>query len=72
MFAKGASGDHVWADMYNAEQEDFAAQDSSGLDTWVFEKVQEFFENANASLQEKLRAAQNVFFLHLLGKLFSI
>ena len=50
----------------------FAAQDSSGLDTWVFEKVQEFFENANASLQEKLRAAQNVFFLHLLGKLFSI
>ena len=68
MFAKGASGSHVSTDMYDAQQEDFAAKDHSQLDTWVFEKVQRFLENANDSIKEKLRTDQNVFFLHLLGK----
>ena len=67
MFAKGASGSHVSTDMYDAQQEDFAAKDNSKLDTWVFEKVQSFLENANDSIKEKLRTDQNVFFLHLLG-----
>ncbi|XP_078056867.1 GPI ethanolamine phosphate transferase 1-like [Mustelus asterias] len=39
MFAKGASGDHVHTHMYPAEMEDFAAQDASKLDTWVFNEV---------------------------------
>jgi phosphatidylinositol glycan class N len=68
MFAKGASGSHVSTEMYDAQQEDFAAKDNSKLDTWVFEKVQSFLENANDGIKEKLRTDQNVFFLHLLGK----
>lgn len=38
-FLLGASGDHVFMDYYPSESEDFAAVDSSKLDTWVFEKV---------------------------------
>lgn len=38
-FLLGASGDHVLMDYYPSEKEDFAAADSSKLDTWVFDKV---------------------------------
>lgn len=38
-FLSGASGDHVFMDYYPSENEDFAAADSSKLDTWVFDKV---------------------------------
>uniref|UniRef100_UPI00398F4EE0 GPI ethanolamine phosphate transferase 1 isoform X2 n=1 Tax=Pristiophorus japonicus TaxID=55135 RepID=UPI00398F4EE0 len=69
MFAKGASGDHVHTHMYPAEQEDFAAEDASKLDTWVFNEVKEFFEFAksNETLANKMRADEVVYFLHLLG-----
>lgn len=70
MFAKGASGSHVSTEMYDAEQEDFAAKDHSQLDEWVFQRVQKFLENANDTIKEKLRTDQNIFFLHLLGKVF--
>ena len=36
IFWPGASGDHVFMEMYEHSAEDFAA-DSSKLDTWVFE-----------------------------------
>eukprot|EP00057_Strongylocentrotus_purpuratus_P027636 XP_011682110.1 PREDICTED: GPI ethanolamine phosphate transferase 1 [Strongylocentrotus purpuratus] len=39
MFAKGASGDHVFIHTYPPESEDFADSDASKLDTWVFDKV---------------------------------
>lgn len=68
MFAKGASGSHVSTEMYDAHLEDFAAEDNSLLDKWVFEKVKKFLENADDSMKKKLRRDQNVFFLHLLGK----
>lgn len=72
MFAKGASGDHVFTSMYKDVAEDFADEDASKLDTWVFEEVQEFFASAknNETLKQMLSQDQIVFFLHLLGKLF--
>lgn len=35
----GASGDHVYTHMYPAGSEDFASEDASRLDTWVFDEV---------------------------------
>ncbi|XP_056290484.1 GPI ethanolamine phosphate transferase 1 [Pseudoliparis swirei] len=69
MFAKGASGDHVYAHTYPAEEEDFASTDASRLDTWVFTQVKSFFQSAksNSSLMANLLEDENVFFLHLLG-----
>ncbi|XP_037311440.2 GPI ethanolamine phosphate transferase 1 isoform X1 [Pungitius pungitius] len=69
MFAKGASGDHVYTHTYPAEEEDFASTDASRLDTWVFTQVKSFFQSAksNASLRTNLLKDENVFFLHLLG-----
>ncbi|XP_051872745.1 GPI ethanolamine phosphate transferase 1 isoform X2 [Pristis pectinata] len=69
MFAKGASGDHVYTHMYPPEKEDFAAEDASRLDTWVFNEVKNFFQYAksNETLSNKMKADQVVYFLHLLG-----
>ncbi|XP_053322409.1 GPI ethanolamine phosphate transferase 1 [Spea bombifrons] len=69
MFAKGASGDHVYTHCYLAESEDFAAADASKLDTWVFENVKAFLNSArnNQTLLNKLNKDKIVFFLHLLG-----
>nr|XP_020462111.1 GPI ethanolamine phosphate transferase 1 [Monopterus albus]XP_020462113.1 GPI ethanolamine phosphate transferase 1 [Monopterus albus]XP_020462114.1 GPI ethanolamine phosphate transferase 1 [Monopterus albus] len=69
MFAKGASGDHVYTHTYPAEEEDFASTDASRLDTWVFTQVKSFFQSAksNSSLRSSLLEEKNVFFLHLLG-----
>lgn len=69
MFAKGATGDHVYTHTYPAEEEDFASTDASKLDIWVFNQVKSFFESAkyNSSLNATLHKDKNVFFLHLLG-----
>ncbi|XP_014932725.2 GPI ethanolamine phosphate transferase 1 isoform X2 [Acinonyx jubatus] len=69
MFAKGAYGDHVFTYTYGADSEDFGAHDVTKLDTWVFDKVKEFFHAArnNQSLFSKLNEEKIVFFLHLLG-----
>ncbi|XP_036058853.1 GPI ethanolamine phosphate transferase 1 isoform X1 [Onychomys torridus] len=69
MFAKGASGDHVYTYSYDAQREDFGAQDATKLDTWVFDKVKDFFDAArsNQSLFSKVNEEKVVFFLHLLG-----
>uniref|UniRef100_A0A672SR25 GPI ethanolamine phosphate transferase 1 n=1 Tax=Sinocyclocheilus grahami TaxID=75366 RepID=A0A672SR25_SINGR len=39
MFAKGATGDHVYTHTYPPEREDFASTDASRIDTWVFDEV---------------------------------
>lgn len=69
MFAKGATGDHVYTHTYPPEREDFASTDASRLDTWVFDEVKDFLTAAksNETLLKKLHEEQNVFFLHLLG-----
>ncbi|KAM6217558.1 GPI ethanolamine phosphate transferase 1-like [Rhynchocyon petersi] len=69
MFIKGASGDHIYTHTYGAESEDFGAHDAAKLDTWVFDNVKEFFDDArkNQSLFSKLHEEKIVFFLHLLG-----
>ena len=58
--------------MYKNIAEDFADEDASKLDTWVFDEVQEFFASArnNETLKKMLSQDQIVFFLHLLGKVF--
>lgn len=69
MFAKGATGDHVYTHTYPAVEEDFASTDASRLDSWVFGQVKSFFESAkhNTTLNTTLHKDKNVFFLHLLG-----
>ncbi|XP_055037411.2 GPI ethanolamine phosphate transferase 1 [Misgurnus anguillicaudatus] len=69
MFAKGASGDHVYTHTYPPDREDFASTDASKLDTWVFDEVKAFLSAAknNETLLNQLHEDQNVFFLHLLG-----
>ncbi|XP_077348180.1 GPI ethanolamine phosphate transferase 1 [Lithobates pipiens] len=69
MFAKGASGDHVFTHCYSASSEDFASEDATELDTWVFDNVKNFFRSAhnNQTLFDKLNEEGVVFFLHLLG-----
>ncbi|KAM9632095.1 GPI ethanolamine phosphate transferase 1 isoform 1-T1 [Trichechus inunguis] len=69
MFAKGATGDHVYTHSYEAEREDFGAHDATKLDTWVFDNVKDFFHAArnNQSLFSKINEEKIVFFLHLLG-----
>ncbi|XP_039251345.2 GPI ethanolamine phosphate transferase 1-like [Styela clava] len=69
MFAKGSSGDHVHIHCYHGDTETFAGDDSSKLDTWVFDRFQEFFKNASnhPTLHDRLHQDKIVFFLHLLG-----
>ncbi|KAJ3098942.1 Glycosyl phosphatidyl inositol anchor synthesis [Phlyctochytrium planicorne] len=70
MFAEGASDpNRVDMFMYPAESEDFAEEDASKLDTWVFDKLDEFFKNSTSddSLKTLLHSDKIVFFLHLLG-----
>ncbi|KAM6349927.1 GPI ethanolamine phosphate transferase 1 isoform 1-T1 [Podargus strigoides] len=69
MFAKGASGDHVYTFCYSAESEDFGAQDATELDTWVFDHVKSFFNSSrsNQTLFSALNEDKVVLFLHLLG-----
>nr|DBA24635.1 TPA: hypothetical protein GDO54_012262 [Pyxicephalus adspersus] len=69
MFAKGASGDHVFTHCYSASSEDFASEDATKLDTWVFDNVKDLFRSAhsNQTLFKQLNEEKVVFFLHLLG-----
>jgi phosphatidylinositol glycan class N len=69
MFAKGSARERVTTDSYQEDMEDFASENLSELDTWVFDRVERFFKSAsdNHTLQLLLRESGNVFFLHLLG-----
>ncbi|KAM6282788.1 GPI ethanolamine phosphate transferase 1 isoform 3-T3 [Porphyrio hochstetteri] len=69
MFAKGATGDHVYTFCYTAESEDFGADDAAKLDTWVFDHVKSFFNSSrsNQTLFSALNKEKVVLFLHLLG-----
>eukprot|EP01126_Amoeba_proteus_P032015 TRINITY_DN312_c0_g1_i5.p1 TRINITY_DN312_c0_g1~~TRINITY_DN312_c0_g1_i5.p1 ORF type:complete len:794 (-),score=147.17 TRINITY_DN312_c0_g1_i5:1424-3805(-) len=67
MFARNHQ-DHIFIDMYSPDQEDFA-KDANLLDSWVFEKVETFFNTSitRPELQKRLSQDKVVFFLHLLG-----
>ncbi|NWY58300.1 PIGN transferase, partial [Chionis minor] len=69
MFAKGATGDHIYTFCYTAESEDFGAQDAAKLDTWVFDHIKSFFNSSrsNQTLFSALHEDKVVLFLHLLG-----
>ncbi|XP_065523599.1 GPI ethanolamine phosphate transferase 1 [Lathamus discolor] len=69
MFAKGATGDHVYTFCYTAESEDFGAQDAAKLDMWVFDHVKSFFSSSrsNKTLFSALNEEKVILFLHLLG-----
>ncbi|GAB0183684.1 GPI ethanolamine phosphate transferase 1 [Grus japonensis] len=69
MFAKGATGDHVYTFCYTAESEDFGAHDAAKLDLWVFDHVKSFFNSSrsNQTLFSALNEEKVVLFLHLLG-----
>lgn len=68
MFEQGAVPGRVDAYTYGAEFEDYS-KDATELDTWVFDRVKQLFQdaNTNATLDAQLRQDKNVFFLHLLG-----
>lgn len=69
-FFLGVSKQHIYIDTYTAEDEDFSGSKSTTLlDTWVFDKVEEFFKSAanKPELKEKLNNDKIIFFLHLLG-----
>uniref|UniRef100_A0A1B6L1H3 GPI ethanolamine phosphate transferase 1 n=1 Tax=Graphocephala atropunctata TaxID=36148 RepID=A0A1B6L1H3_9HEMI len=69
MFKKGAVENKVHTFCYNAEDEDFSGHSTTKLNTWVFDKVEEFLRSAksNAHLLNTLNQQGVVFFLHLLG-----
>ena len=69
MFAMGASPGRVDAYTYDSDWEDFADSDASKLDTWVFERVEKFFQRArtDVGLERAISQEKVVFFLHLLG-----
>ena len=62
----------VVIDTYDAKFEDFSSSvDPSATDSWVFDKVEEFFDYAlegeDQELRLKLRDDKIILFLHLLG-----
>jgi len=62
------SHSHVHSHSYPPEFENFASN-SSELDLWVFQKVEEFFASVkkNTELEQRINSDKVVFFMHLLG-----
>ncbi|WKX88662.1 hypothetical protein Q1695_008358 [Nippostrongylus brasiliensis] len=60
---------HVHSFMYSSNDEDFGSNEAYKLDEWVFNHVEDFFNNAKKDDVRKkaLHADRQVFFLHLLG-----
>ena len=70
MFAKSAWNNQVFTDTYDpALEKFFANQKISDLDSWVFDKVKDFFaKKETASYDNILRRSDKlILFLHLLG-----
>ena len=59
-------GKHIDTFNYPPEMEDFAMQDKSALDRWVFNKFEEIM-SSDESIKTKLKQDKVVIFLHLLG-----
>lgn len=65
----GAAGNKVHIFCYDAEDENFSGHGSTRLNTWVFDKFEEFLETAKSDvvLYDSVNRQGVVFFLHLLG-----
>lgn len=65
VFTKNNIDNHIVADAYPAENQDFSGKiNTTLLDTWVFDRADDFLRKNKDLLVEKDRA---IFFLHLLG-----
>lgn len=66
-------GDHIDTHHYPAEMEDFAAEDHTSVDKWVFDKLDELLDLSLAQSDEAIQLRNNlhgdrvIVFLHLLG-----
>ncbi|GAM21120.1 hypothetical protein SAMD00019534_042950, partial [Acytostelium subglobosum LB1] len=60
--------DHMASESYPPEAENFASE-ASELDTWVFDKIEQLFDNAtkDEQLMRQIKSDKVVIFLHLLG-----
>ncbi|UYV76406.1 PIGN [Cordylochernes scorpioides] len=69
MFMKGISDQHMFIHCYSSELQEYGQADSSILDTWVFDQVDDFFKSAslNTTLKSMLEQDKIIFFLHLLA-----
>ena len=67
MFSK--SSKNVFPRTYDANIEDFAANDASALDTWVLHHFKKFFYHSQMNLTSAnmLKEENIIFFVHLLG-----
>ncbi|CAG0879015.1 unnamed protein product [Darwinula stevensoni] len=66
MFSRGGAEHKMDLNTYPSEIEDFASQDPSAVDVWVFKRVKEFLLNGTIPF-DTLNQSGNIFFLHLLG-----
>lgn len=70
IFTKGTADDHIFTQKLDPYYLSFSSdKNTTSLDSWVFEKVKEFFLKAkdDPQLLRKLHENRIVFFLHLLG-----
>uniref|UniRef100_A0A914LH62 GPI ethanolamine phosphate transferase 1 n=1 Tax=Meloidogyne incognita TaxID=6306 RepID=A0A914LH62_MELIC len=61
---------HSFSEFYSPELEDFASEEASKLDEWVFDKVEQFFNRAQQGdnkITKLLSIKRSIYFLHLLG-----
>ncbi|XP_060806463.1 GPI ethanolamine phosphate transferase 1 [Amyelois transitella] len=70
IFTKGAVTNHIFSKKMDPYDQTFSSdKNTTHLDAWVFDNVENFFQNAKNDhhLYEKLKQRKIIFFLHLLG-----
>lgn len=70
IFTKGLTDDHIVVNEFDPYDHSFSTdKNTTHLDSWVFDKVKQFFHNAehDNDLKEKLHKKKILLFLHLLG-----
>jgi phosphatidylinositol glycan class N len=75
MFSKGAARSEnnstkVFTEMYDTSFEDFSSKDLSQLDTWVFDKVEQFFERAASDPDLQMKLRQDKIVLVIFNRIF--
>jgi hypothetical protein len=56
--------------MYDTSFEDFSSKDLSQLDTWVFDKVEQFFERAASDPDLQMKLRQDKIVLVIFNRIF--
>lgn len=70
IFSKGQVNNHIKVNDFDPYDDTFNIdKNTTQLDNWVFDRVQDFFYNAkhDNNVKEKLSKKKIAFFLHLLG-----